>query len=40
MPSMAFGSSMNRALWKVVMVSACAIPGAMTFRPPEYLNSQ
>ena len=33
---MAFGSSMNRALWKVVMVSACAIPGAMTFLPPEY----
>ena len=29
------GCSMKRALWKVVMVSACATPGAITFRPPD-----
>ena len=26
---------MKRALWKVVMVSACATPGAITLRPPD-----
>ena len=27
---------MYLALWKVEIVSACAIPGAITFLPPEY----
>jgi hypothetical protein len=31
----ALGCSMKRALWKVVMVSAWATPGAITFRPPD-----
>ena len=30
-----FGCSMKRALWKVVMVSAWAMPGAITLRPPD-----
>src|SRR6185437_607194 len=31
----ASGSSMNRAEWKVRMVSCPATPGATTFRPPD-----
>jgi len=29
------GWLMNRSLWKVVIVSRCATPGAITFLPPE-----
>ncbi len=29
------GWAMKVELWKVVMVSACAMPGAITFRPPD-----
>jgi hypothetical protein len=29
------GCAMNAALWKVVMVSAWATPGAITLRPPD-----